>query len=79
MVITRMNPDNALGLLDKLIGLNKEIAGHVLGRDNLIEAGEAQQDKGTEKLKALREQGKADAHLTKARAHESREKAAQRS
>ena len=78
MRIPRIDPKDATGLIDKVVGLGKEITGEVFDRDSLIEAGEAQQAKGTEKLKAIREQAKADAHKSKAKAYESKERAAQR-
>jgi uncharacterized protein YjbJ (UPF0337 family) len=77
MRIPRVDPKDATGLLNKVIGLGKEITGEVFDRSSLIEAGEAQQAKGTEKLKAIRQQTKADAHKSKAKAYESRERAAQ--
>lgn len=79
MRIPRIDPKDATGLLDKVVGLGKEITGEVLDRQSLIEAGEAQQDKGTEKLKAIREQAKADGHKAKAKSYESKEKSAQQS
>ena len=77
MRIPRVDPKDATGLLDKVIGLGKEITGEVFDRSSLIEAGEAQQAKGTEKLKAIRQQAKADLHKSKAKAYESKERAAQ--
>jgi uncharacterized protein YjbJ (UPF0337 family) len=77
MRVPRINPKDATGLFDKVVGLGKEIVGVVVDEDRLITAGEAQQDKGTEKLKALRSQAKADAHRAKARAHATKERAAQ--
>jgi uncharacterized protein YjbJ (UPF0337 family) len=79
MRIPRVELANGRGLFDKLIGLGKETLGEALGSDDLIDAGEAQQAKGTERLKAIRKQAKADAHEAKARVHEVRERAAQRS
>lgn len=78
MRIPRVDPKDATGLLDKVVGLGKEITGEVLDRQSLIEAGEAQQAKGTEKLKAIREQAKADAHKAKAQGYDAKERAAQR-
>jgi uncharacterized protein YjbJ (UPF0337 family) len=75
--IPRIDPKDATGLFDKVIGLGKEILGVVVDEDRLITAGEAQQDKGTEKLKAIRDQAKADAHRAKARAHETKQRSAQ--
>ncbi|MBV9097694.1 MAG: hypothetical protein JO079_06530 [Frankiaceae bacterium] len=78
MRIPRIDPKDATGLYDKVVGLGKEVVGEVLDQQRLIEAGEAQQAKGTEKLKAIREQAKADAHKAKASTYEQREKAAQK-
>ena len=78
MRIPRVDPKDATGLFDKVVGLGKEIAGEVFDRQTLIESGEAQQAKGTEKLKAIREQAKADAHKAKARSYDAKERAAQR-
>jgi uncharacterized protein YjbJ (UPF0337 family) len=77
MRIPRVDPKDATGLLDKVVGLGKEIFGEVIDDERLITAGEAQQDKGSEKLKAIRDQAKADAHKAKARVADSRERAAQ--
>ena len=78
MRIPRIDPKDATGLYDKVVGLGKEVVGEVFDRDRLIEAGEAQQAKGTEKLKAIREQAKADTHKAKARTYEQREQSAQK-
>ena len=75
-VIPTVSPKNAAGIIDKVIGLGKEVVGEVLDNENLVQAGEAQQTKGTERLKALRAEAKADKHEAKAEASEKREKAA---
>jgi uncharacterized protein YjbJ (UPF0337 family) len=77
MRIPRVDPKDATGLFDKVVGLGKEIAGEVFDRERLIESGEAQQAKGTERLKAVREQVKADTHKAKARSLDAKERAAQ--
>ena len=77
MRIPRIDPKDATGLIDKVVGLGKEITGEIFDQQRLIKAGEAQQAKGTEKLKAIREQTKADAHKAKAKAYDSKERAAQ--
>jgi uncharacterized protein YjbJ (UPF0337 family) len=77
MRIPRIDPKDATGLLDKVVGLGKEVFGEVFDEQRMIEAGEAQQAKGTEKLKAIREQAKADGHQAKAKAYDERERAAQ--
>lgn len=66
------------GLGDKVIGLNKEIAGTVFGNDRLEKEGEAQQERATETLRALRKELEAEAKDAKAEMFEQREKAAQR-
>ena len=78
MRIPRIDPKDATGLFDKFVGLGKELVGEVFDEQRLIEAGEAQQAKGSEKLKAIREQAKADAHKTKAAAFDAKERSAQR-
>lgn len=70
MAKPNIDPKNLTALIDKVVGLNREVVGHVLQKKSWIEAGEAQQAKGTEKLRALREQAKADMHSSKARVHE---------
>lgn len=78
MRVPRVDYTHALGLLDKLVGLGKEAVGEVIENRDLVKAGEAQQEKGTQRLKALRKQAEADAHEAKAEAHEQKEKSAQR-
>jgi uncharacterized protein YjbJ (UPF0337 family) len=78
MRVPRIDPQDATGLFDKVVGLGKEITGEVFDRQRLIEAGEAQQAKGTEKLKAIREQTKAEGHKAQARSLDAKEHAAQR-
>jgi uncharacterized protein YjbJ (UPF0337 family) len=78
MRVPRIDPQDATGLFDKVVGLGKEITGEVFDRQRLIEAGEAQQAKGTEKLKAIRERTKAEGHKAQARSLDAKEHAAQR-
>jgi uncharacterized protein YjbJ (UPF0337 family) len=78
MRIPRIDPKDATGLFDKVVGLGKEVVGEVFDEQRLVDAGEAQQARGTEKLKAIREQTKADAHKAKARTLDQRERAAQK-
>lgn len=61
---------------DKAVGLSKELIGTVTGREALEEAGEAQQAKATERLRALRSEVKAEAKEAKAEVLEQRQKAA---
>jgi hypothetical protein len=69
---------NVNGLADKIVGLGRELAGIAFDHDDLIRAGEAQQAKGTERLKELRAEAKASTHARRARTEESRQRAAQR-
>ncbi|HKC26846.1 MAG TPA: hypothetical protein VKB75_02430 [Jatrophihabitans sp.] len=78
MQIPRIDPKNALGLMDKVVGLGKEIVGSVTGQDRLAKAGQTQQEKGTERMKAVRAQLDAKKHETKAVAADRAERAAQK-
>lgn len=64
---------------DKAVGLAKELAGSIAGNERLEEAGEAQQEKASETLRAMRAEAKATAKDAKAEVLEQRQKAAQRS
>jgi uncharacterized protein YjbJ (UPF0337 family) len=78
MQIPRIDTRNALGLMDKVVGLGKEIAGSLTGRDRLAKAGQTQQEKGTERMKAVRAQMDAKKHETKAATADRAERAAQK-
>jgi len=66
------------GVSDKGVGLAKELVGTLLGNQSLQRQGEAQQDRASEELKALRKQAEAQAKQTKAETMERNQKAAQR-
>jgi uncharacterized protein YjbJ (UPF0337 family) len=78
MQVPRIDPKNALGLLDKVVGLGKEILGTVTGRDRIAKAGQVQQEQGTERIKAVRAEVKAEGHETKAAAAGQAQRAAQK-
>ena len=78
MQIPRIDGKNALGLVSKIVGLGKEIAGSVTGNSRLREAGQVQQEKGTERLKAIRDEAKADEKKAKGAAAERAQRTAQR-
>jgi uncharacterized protein YjbJ (UPF0337 family) len=78
MQIPRIDTKNALGLADKVVGLGKEIVGTVTNQDRLRKAGQVQQDKGAERLKAVRAEVKADAHEAKATAANRAQRSAQK-
>ena len=65
---------NVGGLIDKVVGLSREIAGVAFDNEQLIKAGEAQQGKGSERLKQLRAEAKARVHHEKATAQEDKQR-----
>ncbi len=79
MQIPRIDPKNALGLVDKVVGLGKEIFGSLTNQDRLTKAGQVQQEKGTERIKAIKSQLDAQAHQAKASAAGQTQKSAQKS
>ena len=66
------------GVSDKGVGLAKETIGVVFGNESLQRQGEAQQDRASEEMKALRKQAEAEAKTEKADTLEQNQKAAQR-
>ena len=78
MQIPRIDPKNAAGLVDKVVGLGKEIVGTVTNRDNLTKAGQVQQEKGAERLKAVKAELEAESHQAKAASAQSAQKSAQK-
>jgi uncharacterized protein YjbJ (UPF0337 family) len=78
MQIPRIDPKNVLGLADKVVGLGKEVLGTVTNRDRLSKAGQVQQEKGTERIKAMQAEASAQAHKAKAASATSAQKSAQR-
>jgi uncharacterized protein YjbJ (UPF0337 family) len=70
---------NALrGLVDKGIGLQKEVLGTVLGRENLSNEGKAQQERGSAHLQALKAEAQAQKARGQAAVQEKRQAAAAR-
>ena len=78
MQIPRIDPKNLAGLADKIVGLGKEIVGTVTDRDNLRKAGQVQQEKGTERLKAVQASVRAETHEAKAASAERAQRSAQK-
>lgn len=78
MQIPSIDPRNATGLVDKVVGLGKEIVGTVLGNENLSKAGQIQQEKGTERLKAIQSEAQAQTHQAKAKSAEASQRSAQK-
>ena len=79
MQVGRIDLDKLRGVTDKALGLAKEFVGVLVGNDKLQQEGEAQQERATEELKALRKQLEAKRKDAVAEMHEKRERAAQRS
>lgn len=79
MQIPRVDPKNTLGLVDKIVGLGKEIIGTVTNQDRLTKAGQVQQEKGTERIKAIQAEVQAQTHKSKAGAAEQAQKSARNS
>ena len=78
MQVGTIDLNQCRGLSDKGLGLAKEVVGTLLGSERLQGDGQAQQDRATEELKALRKQVEAERHEGEAKAAESRQRAAQR-
>ncbi|MDT4915948.1 MAG: hypothetical protein QOI15_2379 [Pseudonocardiales bacterium] len=78
MQIPRIDSKNALGLVSKVVGLGKEIVGNVTGNSRLSKAGQVQQEKGTERIKAVRAQADATKEEAKGASAERAQRAAQR-
>ncbi len=78
MQIPRIDPKNAAGLFDKVLGLGQELVGTVTSNQRLTKIGQLRQDIGTEKLKAIAAQAEAETHRAKAKAAESQQASAQK-
>ena len=78
MNVGRIDLTQLRGISDKGVGLAKELVGTLLGNESLQRQGEAQQDRASEEMKALRKQAEAQAKTHKADTLEQSQKAAQR-
>lgn len=78
MQLGKVDLNKLRGIGDKFLGLQKEFVGTIIGNDRLQQEGEAQQERASEELKALRQEAKAEAKEAKAEAFEQKQKAAQR-
>jgi uncharacterized protein YjbJ (UPF0337 family) len=78
MRLQRIDPENVRGFADKFLGLGKELIGSVLDNEGWRKEGEAQQKKGTERIRALQDQVKAEAKEAKAETFERQQRAAQK-
>ncbi|MGI8678717.1 MAG: hypothetical protein ACR2LX_08550 [Jatrophihabitans sp.] len=77
MQVPRIDPKNTLGLVDKVVGLGKEILGTLTNQDRLTKSGQVQQEKGTERIKAVKSEVEANAHKAKAASAGRAQKSAQ--
>jgi hypothetical protein len=66
------------GVGQKIFGLTKEFVGVVTNNDRLQREGDAQQDRASETLRALRKEAEAQAKEAKAQVLDRQERAAQR-
>ncbi len=66
------------GVGEKVFGLTKEFVGVVTNNDRLQQEGDAQQDRASERLRALRKEAEAQAKEAKAAALDRQEREAQR-
>ena len=66
MRIGTIDIDKLRGVGDKILGLSKETFGVLVNNENWQREGEAQQDKASETLKALRKEAEAQAKEAKA-------------
>ena len=78
MRLQRIEPENVRGFVDKFLGLGKEILGTVVDNEAWRKEGEAQQKKGTERIRALQDQVKAQVKEAKADTFERQQRASQK-
>ena len=78
MQIGTVDLNKLRGVADKAIGLGKELLGVLTGNDTLQHEGEAQQERASAELKALRAEIEAEKKDAVAELHEQRQKAAQK-
>ena len=78
MTVGKIDLTQLRGVSDKGVGLAKELVGTLIGSESLQRQGEAQQDRASEELKALRKRAEAQAKTNQADTLEQSQKAAQR-
>lgn len=67
--------DAVSGIVEDLKGKAKEAAGSVIGRDDLVREGQAQQDKAAAQRTAAAKEAEAEKARAEAKVHEAREQA----
>lgn len=65
------------GVVEDVFGRTKQVIGIIIGRNDLVDEGKAQQDKAQAQRNAGRKEAAAERARGKAKAHESRERAEQ--
>jgi uncharacterized protein YjbJ (UPF0337 family) len=79
MVDTKSGPIELVrGVVEDVLGRTKQVIGIIIGRDDLIDEGKAQQDKAQAQRDAGRKEAAAEKARGKAKAEEARERAEQR-
>ena len=77
-VVPDVSPKNVTGLLDKVVGLTYEVVGTVTGQDSWREKGQLQQERGTERLKAVQAEVEAQRHEAEATSAKQGQKSAKK-
>ena len=66
------------GIVEDVFGRTKQVIGVIIGRDDLVEEGKAQQDKAEAQRNAGRKEAEAEKARGKAKAEEARQRAEQK-
>jgi uncharacterized protein YjbJ (UPF0337 family) len=66
------------GIVEDAVGRAKQVIGIIIGRNDLVNEGKAQQDKAAAQRDAGRKEAEAEKARAKAKAHETRERAQQK-
>jgi uncharacterized protein YjbJ (UPF0337 family) len=77
MKFANLDLDHLRGISEKALGLGKEFLGTAIKNEHLVDEGEAQQARGTDKLRALRKEAEAKAKQAEAQAEEAKAKVAE--
>lgn len=78
MVDIKSGPIEAIqGIVEAVFGKAKEIVGAIIGRNDLVNEGQAQQDKADAQRSAAKKEAAAETARGKAKSAEAREKAEQ--
>jgi uncharacterized protein YjbJ (UPF0337 family) len=79
MVDTKSGPiEFVRGIVEDALGRTKQVVGIIIGNNDLINQGKAQQDKAEAQREAGRKEAEAEKARSKAKLHESRERAQQK-